>query len=111
MVETERITNTTEIFEFRPGGRWKHVMHGPNGHDYPNEAEFVKIVPYDTIEIRHIAVPFFLLSVTLAENEGRTTLSWRQIFDEPQNQKFIDFVLNANEENLDRLEAVLRKET
>jgi uncharacterized protein YndB with AHSA1/START domain len=30
-------TNTFEQFEFKPGGRWVFVMHGPNGANYPND--------------------------------------------------------------------------
>jgi uncharacterized protein YndB with AHSA1/START domain len=30
-------THTFEQFEFKPGGRWVLVMHGPNGANYPNE--------------------------------------------------------------------------
>jgi uncharacterized protein YndB with AHSA1/START domain len=29
-------TTTTHAFEFRPGGVWDFVMHGPDGTDYPN---------------------------------------------------------------------------
>jgi hypothetical protein len=28
-------TNTFEVFEFKPGGRWKFVMHGPDGSRHP----------------------------------------------------------------------------
>ncbi len=28
-------TNTFEQFEFKPGGRWVFVMHGPNGANRP----------------------------------------------------------------------------
>ena len=28
-------TTTTHSFEFRPGGVWRFVMHGPDGRDYP----------------------------------------------------------------------------
>jgi uncharacterized protein YndB with AHSA1/START domain len=27
-------TTTTSAFDFRPGGEWCHVMHGPDGRDY-----------------------------------------------------------------------------
>ena len=38
-------TNTFEQFEFKPGGRWVFVMHGPNGANYPNESVFREIQP------------------------------------------------------------------
>src|SRR2546430_4769228 len=30
----ERFTTTTRAFEFRVGGEWDFVMHGPDGTDY-----------------------------------------------------------------------------
>ena len=38
-------TNSFAVFEFKPGGRWQFVMHGPDGANYPNQAEFAEIVP------------------------------------------------------------------
>lgn len=37
-------SNTIEIFEFVEGGRWRSIMHGPEGTDYPNESRFLEIV-------------------------------------------------------------------
>ena len=31
---------TFHTFELWPGGRWRFVMHGPDGTDYPNESGF-----------------------------------------------------------------------
>lgn len=36
-------TNTFSVCEFRTGGRWSFVMHGPNGRDFPNESIFAEI--------------------------------------------------------------------
>lgn len=36
---------TTSAFELRPGGRWAHTMHGPDGTNYPNTVIFREIVP------------------------------------------------------------------
>ena len=33
-------TTTIEQMDVRPGGVWKHVMHGPDGANYPNECVF-----------------------------------------------------------------------
>src|SRR5919108_3868836 len=38
-------TTTTRSFEFRPGGVWEFIMHGPDGIDYPNRIEWRGIVP------------------------------------------------------------------
>ena len=32
---------TTQRMEFRPGGIWRFVMHGPDGRDYQNRIEDV----------------------------------------------------------------------
>jgi uncharacterized protein YndB with AHSA1/START domain len=50
-------TNTFERFEFKPGGRWVFVMHGPNGARYPNESGFREIEPDARIVIEHVVKP------------------------------------------------------
>lgn len=30
-------TSTFNTYEFKPGGRWSFIMHGPDGKNYPNE--------------------------------------------------------------------------
>lgn len=46
-------TNTLEKMDFRVGGVWKHVMHGPDGKDYPNFSTFTAIVKPERIEFLH----------------------------------------------------------
>ncbi len=46
-------TNTLEKMDFRVGGVWKHVMHGPDGNDYPNFSTFTAIVKPERIEFLH----------------------------------------------------------
>jgi uncharacterized protein YndB with AHSA1/START domain len=36
-------TTTVEAMDVRPGGEWKHVMHGPDGKDYPNHTVFTEV--------------------------------------------------------------------
>jgi uncharacterized protein YndB with AHSA1/START domain len=42
-------TTTIEVMDVRPGGEWRHVMHGPDGTDYPNELVFLEVVKPDRI--------------------------------------------------------------
>lgn len=103
-------TNTFEVFEFKPGGQWKFIMHGPDGTDYPNESNFVELVPAHKVVIRHDCLPFFTLTVTLKPVEGGTKLAWEQAFDDAQVAQAIKHIIEpANEQNLDRLTAVLRQ--
>lgn len=46
-------TTTIEKMDFRVGGIWKHVMHGPDGTNYPNEKVFKEIVPLEKIVFSH----------------------------------------------------------
>jgi uncharacterized protein YndB with AHSA1/START domain len=98
-----------EIFEFKPGGRWKFVLHGPDGADYPNDNVFQQLEPGSRVVVRHPGAPHaFTLTVVLTPQGGGTLLSWEQAFDDPHEAARVrDFVVPANEQNLDRLQAVL----
>ena len=105
-------TNTFHEFEFTPGGRWRFVMHDPNGADYHNESLFREIVPDARVVIEHVVEPWFLLTVTfMAVSEG-TRLDWVQRFESPEVAKRMrKLSRTANEQNLDRLQSVLAGET
>lgn len=104
-------TNTFEQFEFRPGGRWVFVMHGPNGANYPNESVFREIEPDTKIVIEHVVMPRFTLAVTLTAQGDQTHLAWDQEFENPEMAaKFRPLSATANEQNLDRLQALVGTE-
>lgn len=101
-------TNTFEHFDFVPGGRWVFVMHGPNGASYPNESVFREIEPDSRIVIEHVVKPWYRLTVTLADLGGETRLSWVQEFESPEAAaRMRRLSETANEQNLDRLQALL----
>lgn len=100
-------TNTFEIFEFKPQGIWKFVMHGPDGKNYLNENVFLETSP-QRIVIRHTSQPNFTLTVTLTETDGGTRLDWNQAIDDAAVAASVaHIILPANEQNLNRLHAVL----
>jgi uncharacterized protein YndB with AHSA1/START domain len=104
-------TNTFEHFEFKPGGRWVFVMHGPNGASYPNESVFREIQP-ERIVIEHVVKPWYRLTVTLTPEGDATRLAWVQEFESPQvAAKMRRITDTANEQNLDRLQSLLVDET
>lgn len=41
--------NTFQVFDFRPGGTWRFVMHAPDGTDYPLTKEFVEVADGERI--------------------------------------------------------------
>lgn len=99
-------TNTFHVCEFRPGGRWELVMHGPDRGDYPNESVFAEIEPPSRIVIEHVSAPKYRLTITLAPSAGGTTVTWAQTFESAEVASRIEqIVVPANEQNLDRLSA------
>jgi len=49
----EGFTTTTRAFEFRAGGVWDFVMHGPDGTDYPEWISWTEIAPPERIALLH----------------------------------------------------------
>lgn len=47
-------STTIHEMNVKPGGVWRHTMHGPNGVDYPNESRFVEVVKHVKIVYDHI---------------------------------------------------------
>jgi uncharacterized protein YndB with AHSA1/START domain len=104
-------TNTFEVFEFRPGGRWVFVMHGPDGSHHPNESVFVELHAPSRLVIQHVSKPHFVLTVTLAAHDVGTTITWTQVFEDSAVAARIGHIAEpANEQNLDRLQLVLHEQ-
>lgn len=100
-------TNTFEVFEFRPGGRWKFVMHGPKGTHHPNESVFVE-AGADRIVLQHVSNPKYVLTITIAPDGTGSAVTWNQKFENPTVAAGLRPIVEpANEQNLDRLTAVL----
>jgi uncharacterized protein YndB with AHSA1/START domain len=97
-------TYTFHTFDFHEGGAWRFTMHGPDGTDYPNQAEFLEIVPNALLRIKHVNLPHFELSIALEPTEKGTLLSWVGVFEDREfAEKARSFLEAANEQNLDRL--------
>jgi uncharacterized protein YndB with AHSA1/START domain len=97
-------TNTFHTCEFRQGGPWLFTMHGPDGVDYPNQSEFLGIVPGSLVRIRHVNLPHFELSIALEPNATGTLVSWVGVFEnDAYAEQMRQFLEIANEQNPDRL--------
>jgi uncharacterized protein YndB with AHSA1/START domain len=99
--------NTFSEFDFRPGGRWRFVMHGPDGAEYPMDKVFVGIDAPARLVIDHIdAVHGFRMFILFHDVTEGTRLEWIMVFDDADEAaKVRPFVEPANEQNLDRLAA------
>ena len=77
-------TTTTRAFEFRPGGVWDFMMHGPDGTDYPNWIEWREIQAPERLVFYHGNRPddpgAFVQTVTLIERDGGTEVTTRAVF-------------------------------
>ena len=77
-------STSTSAFEFRVGGFWEFVMHGPDGVDYPNFIEWLEIVPGERIRYLHGErrgdPDAFESTVTFVEREGGTSVTMHSLF-------------------------------
>jgi uncharacterized protein YndB with AHSA1/START domain len=102
-------TNTFHEFDFRVGGKWKFVMHGPDKGNYINEVEFIRIDRPTMIAWKRHSKPLFQI-VALFEKitENQTRLVFKMLFETAEEcQKLRPFVVDKNEENFDKLEIEL----
>lgn len=77
-------TTTTQSFEFRVGGEWDFVMHGPDGTDYDEWITWTEIVAPERIAMLHGASrddPNAFESVLTFEPDGTaTSIEMRTVF-------------------------------
>jgi uncharacterized protein YndB with AHSA1/START domain len=77
-------TLTTSSHDFRPGGIWRFVMHGPDGRDYQNRVTYDEIVPPERISYHHgggDVEPVQFSTVITFDNLGaKTRIVWRGKF-------------------------------
>src|SRR6478736_1565273 len=80
----EGFTTTTRAFEFRVGGEWVFVMHGPDGTDYQEWITYTEIVPPERIALLHgesRGDPNAFESVlTFATDGAATRIEMRSVF-------------------------------
>jgi uncharacterized protein YndB with AHSA1/START domain len=79
-------TTTIHEMDVRPGGVWRHTMHGPDGTKYPNDCVFLELVKPERIVYSqgwtkagdHRAD--FLVTWTFEEQGAGTKLTLRMVF-------------------------------
>lgn len=102
----EGFTNTFDVCEFKVGGKWSYIMHGPDGKEYANESLFEQIIANQKVVIQHESLPRYNLTITLSavDSGDKTLVAWSQTFEKHEVAKAIaHIVAPANEQNLDRL--------
>jgi uncharacterized protein YndB with AHSA1/START domain len=112
-------STTTSLFDFKPGGVWRFVMHGPDGRDYQNKITFVEIVEPQRIVYKHggdrgdqdreVEPVNFQVTVTFEpEAEERTRLNMRMVFPSAAAKNFTVEKYGAIEGQRQTLERLAR---
>ncbi len=77
-------TTTTRAFEFRVGGVWDFVMHGPDGTDYQEWISWTEIIPPERIALLHGESRddpnAFESALTFASDGAATRIEMRTVF-------------------------------
>ncbi len=104
-------TNTFNEFDFRVGGKWSFIMHGPGKGNYVNECAFIKIEIPSLIAWQRFSKPIFQVVATFEEvTKDKTKLVFKMLFNTADEcRKVKAFAVDKNEENFDKLEGELSK--
>jgi uncharacterized protein YndB with AHSA1/START domain len=81
-------TITTHSRDLRTGGHWHYTMHGPDGTDYENTAQYLEVIPQQRMVYDHGGhrdrPPLFRVTALFTEREGRTQLDMTMTFATPE---------------------------
>lgn len=85
---------TTTVHDFRIGGKWKFVMHGPDGTDYLNKVVFEEIDEPNFVYYKHMGEGdtsdvFFEAMISFEERGDKTNVTLRSIFPTAQERDFV----------------------
>jgi uncharacterized protein YndB with AHSA1/START domain len=104
-------TTTVHEMDLRPGGKWLHTMHGPDGKDYPNEAIFTEIVKPDLIKFTH-TLPKFYATVTFEAVGLKTKLTMCNVFETAEIRNLVAEkygAIEGQQQTITRFEELLAK--
>ena len=106
-------TNTIQLMDLKPGGKWDLVMHGPDGKNYNNSSVFKEIIPYKKIVYEHISNPHFVATILFEDQGEQTKLSWHMLFDTAEQFMGVVKTYKADkglEQNVEKLQHYLQQE-
>jgi uncharacterized protein YndB with AHSA1/START domain len=112
-------STTIECMDFRVGGIWKLVMHGPDGANYPNEHVFQEIVKPERIVLAHSGRREGGPGVTSVKTwtfetaeEGKTKVTIHMVFPSAGERDYVvnEFgAIEGGKQTLERYEEQLAK--
>jgi uncharacterized protein YndB with AHSA1/START domain len=108
-------TNTLQEMDVRPGGRWRFIMHGPDGTDYPNRITYREVTAPERLVFDHGEdvdddPGAFHVTITFDDLSGRTRVTQRMLFaTAAQLQGVISFgAVELGNQTLAKLAAYLK---
>jgi uncharacterized protein YndB with AHSA1/START domain len=117
----EGYSNRVEQLDFRTGGRWVHVMIGPDGRELPTDNHILEVTPPERLVFRNAPAdprifgdnppPGFTKTLTFTEADGRTTLTLVCSFDQSAHKDAVarrGFAIGTNQ-SFDKLERYLKE--
>lgn len=102
-------SNRIDEFDFKPGGSWRITMTASDGTDFDNHSTFRAVVaPERIVFVHHLPMHVYEMEMTFSLAQDGTRLHWRMLFEpNEENRRLKTFIKAANEQNFDRLAAVL----
>lgn len=107
--------NTIHKMEFRQGGDWNYMMHGPDGTDYPNHVHYLEIIKHRSMIYDHGSPEDpgqFRVYVKFRPEGKKTHVSMRGVFRTTAQLKEAVEKFGAREgleQNFDRMVAYVKK--
>lgn len=111
-------TTTIHEMDVRPGGRWRHTMHGPDGTNYPNASVFKEVVKPERIVYGHGGGKeggpgvSFEATWTFEAQGDKTLLTGRMVFPTAAAREFVvkeHGAIEGGKQTLARLDQYLDK--
>jgi uncharacterized protein YndB with AHSA1/START domain len=109
-------TNTLYEIDVRSGGVWRHMMHGPDGTDYPNRVVYKEVVKPERLVYWHggddkASSCQFHVTVRFEDVGGKTKLTMTMLFETAeQREETVKFgVVEGGNQTLARLAEHLKK--
>ena len=103
-------TNTLYEMDVNPGGVWRHMMHGPDGTDYPNKVVYSEVVKperlvYSLGDGVEGSSCQFHVTVTFEEvSKNKTHVTLRMLFKtEEERHKVAEYAVQGGNQTFARL--------
>jgi len=97
-------TTTIHAMDVRVGGVWRFIMHGPDGTNWDNHNQFVEIRKPELIVIDHLEEPLFRVTASFTEKDGKTHMTFRQVFDTAETlERVKPYAVPGSEQTLGKL--------